>query len=229
MPRRRRVTDKSLFARYETVRKKTGNTGIAKVIGGKCEGCRISIVQFTSRKLFEDKEYVCCESCGRILYLDPNARLAIYTDGASKGNPGDAGIGVVIASQDGSVLREIGDYIGKATNNVAEYLALIRGLREAIDLGATEIEISTDSELLARQLAGVYKVKSPNLQPLHEEAVQLLRVFARASISHVAPRVQQARRRARQRGDQEARKKPKAALKPSRPARKPPVQGELGF
>ena len=68
-----RVTDKSLIARYETVRKKTGNTGIAKVIGGKCEGCRISIVQFTSRKLFEDKEYVCCESCGLIHYLDPNA------------------------------------------------------------------------------------------------------------------------------------------------------------
>ena len=68
-----KVTDKSLVARYETVRKKTGNTGIAKVIGGKCEGCRISIVQFTSRKLFEDKEYICCESCGRIHYLDPDA------------------------------------------------------------------------------------------------------------------------------------------------------------
>ncbi|MHB9037411.1 MAG: ribonuclease HI family protein [Armatimonadota bacterium] len=113
------------------------------------------------------------------------SKVIIYTDGASKGNPGDAGIGVVISSPDGEVLREVGEYIGKTTNNVAEYSALIRGLREAADLGATQIEISTDSELMARQLTGVYKVKSPNLQPLYAEAVGLIRHFAHVSISHV--------------------------------------------
>jgi len=65
-----KVTDRALLARYEVVRKKTASTGIAKVVGGKCEGCRISITPFTARKLYEDKEYVSCESCGRILFLD---------------------------------------------------------------------------------------------------------------------------------------------------------------
>jgi len=111
--------------------------------------------------------------------------VVIYSDGASKGNPGDAGIGVVISTEDGTVLREIGEYIGQTTNNVAEYTALIRGLREAADLGATSVDISTDSELMARQLSGVYKVKSPNLKPLFEETVGLLRHFKRVSISHV--------------------------------------------
>ena len=112
-------------------------------------------------------------------------KLILYSDGASKGNPGDAGIGISISTPDGEVLREIGEYIGTATNNYAEYAALIRGLKEAVELGATSIELRTDSELLARQLAGVYKVKSPNLQPLHQEAVSLLRCFASVSISHV--------------------------------------------
>ncbi|MEN6584055.1 MAG: ribonuclease HI family protein [Armatimonadota bacterium] len=112
-------------------------------------------------------------------------KVVIYSDGASKGNPGDAGIGVVISAEDGTVLREIADYIGKTTNNVAEYKALIRGIKEAAELGATMLEISTDSELMARQLTGVYKVKSPNLQPLYLEAVSLLRAFRKVSISHV--------------------------------------------
>ena len=111
--------------------------------------------------------------------------VTIYTDGASRGNPGDAGIGVVIASEDGTVLREIGVYIGKTTNNVAEYSALIRGLREALDLGADAIRISTDSQLMAFQLTGVYKVKAANLKPLHEEAMSLLRHFRKVTISHV--------------------------------------------
>jgi ribonuclease HI len=111
--------------------------------------------------------------------------VTIYTDGASRGNPGDAGIGVVVAAEDGTILREIGEYIGKTTNNVAEYSALIRGLREAIDLGADAIYISTDSQLMAFQLTGIYKVKSPNLKPLYQEAIDLLRHFRKVSISHV--------------------------------------------
>ena len=113
------------------------------------------------------------------------SRLTIFSDGASKGNPGDAGIGVVISDEDGAVLCEVGQYIGKATNNAAEYAALIRGLQEAARLGATEVEIATDSELLARQIAGVYRVKSANLKPYYEQAIALVRSFRQVSISHV--------------------------------------------
>ena len=111
--------------------------------------------------------------------------LSLYTDGASKGNPGPGGIGIVIVDPNGTVLREVAEYVGTQTNNAAEYLALIRGLAEALDLGATEIEINTDSELLACQLAGVYRVKSPNLQPLHAKAMAFLCRFRRVAISHV--------------------------------------------
>jgi len=162
------------------------------------------------------------------------SKVTIYTDGASKGNPGDAGIGVVITAEDGTVLAEIGEYIGKTTNNVAEYSALIRGLTEAAELGATTLEISTDSELMARQLAGIYKVKSPLLRPLYEQAVTLLRHFRKVSISHVF-------RECNKRADElanEGVKKHNAAIKietkPAKAAqrsaaRKEPEQRELGF
>lgn len=113
------------------------------------------------------------------------SKVVLYMDGASKGNPGDAGIGVVISDDGGNVLKELAEYIGKATNNAAEYTALIRGLQESIKLDATSVEINTDSELLARQLAGVYKVKSDNLKPLYAQAMALLKTFSSAKISHM--------------------------------------------
>lgn len=113
------------------------------------------------------------------------SKYFIYSDGASKGNPGDAGIGVVISDDEGTPVREIGEYIGQTTNNVAEYKALIRGLQECLDLGATAVEISTDSELLARQISGVYKVKSENLKPLYAEVMSILRRFDSVKVSHV--------------------------------------------
>jgi ribonuclease HI len=158
----------------------------------------------------------------------------IYSDGASKGNPGDAGIGVVISDTEGNVVREVAEYIGKQTNNVAEYSALIRGLHEAADLGATRVEIRTDSELLARQLTGVYKVKAANLKPLFEEAIALLRVFERVSISHV---VRELNKRADELANEGVEKhrnnRPGAGpghAKPSAsPANRPPGQGKLSF
>ena len=153
------------------------------------------------------------------------SKVIIYTDGASKGNPGDAGIGIVISSPDGTVLREIGEYIGKTTNNVAEYSALIRGLKEAADLGATQIEISTDSQLMARQLAGVYKVKSPNIQPLYAEAVNLIRHFADVSISHV---VRELNKRADELANLGVKKRAEFQQKPACKKAKS-KQGELGF
>jgi ribonuclease HI len=98
----------------------------------------------------------------------------------------------VISDTDGEVLREVGETIGAATNNVAEYRAVLRGLSEAASLGATEVEVVNDSELVARQLTGRYKVKHPAMKELHAEAVAALRGFASWRIRTV-PRAQNAR------------------------------------
>lgn len=115
--------------------------------------------------------------------------FAIAVDGASKGNPGAAGIGVVVYNETGEILAEISEYIGEATNNVAEYSALLRGLREVLSLGGTSIRISTDSELMVKQIVGVYKVKSPHLVAYYQDAKSLLSQFKDAKIRHV-PREQ---------------------------------------
>ncbi|MBI2844319.1 MAG: NAD(P)H-dependent oxidoreductase [Armatimonadetes bacterium] len=119
------------------------------------------------------------------------SNLLVAVDGASKGNPGAAGIGVVVYGESGKVVREISEHIGIATNNVAEYAALIRGLEEALKLGAESVRVQTDSELLARQIAGTYKVRAAHLSSYHERAKSLLAQFRKAEISHV-PRGQNA-------------------------------------
>jgi len=112
--------------------------------------------------------------------------LVLYVDGASRGNPGPAGIGIVIRDGDrGPVLKEISEYIGRATNNVAEYRGLLKALDEARALGGAAIEIHSDSNLLVNQLTGAYKVKSPDLAPLFLEAVKRLRTFGAWSARHV--------------------------------------------
>lgn len=113
-------------------------------------------------------------------------KLILHTDGASKGNPGPSGIGVVLYREgEEEPVAAIGESIGVTTNNVAEYQALLRGLSEALLRGADEIEVRTDSELMARQIQGRYKVTSPLLLPLHAEARHLLSRFDRALITHV--------------------------------------------
>ncbi|MEE8638389.1 MAG: ribonuclease HI family protein [Candidatus Margulisiibacteriota bacterium] len=109
--------------------------------------------------------------------------IQIYTDGAARGNPGPAGIGVVVKKGAGTLV-EISDFIGKATNNVAEYIAFIRGMEEALVLGATKIECFSDSELLVKQIQGEYKVKNEGLIPLHYHAKSLIRKFKTFSIDH---------------------------------------------
>ena len=103
--------------------------------------------------------------------------LIMFIDGASKGNPGAAGIGVLLTDADGVTVAEIGEGIGQATNNVAEYKALIRGLEEASARGARQVTVHTDSQLLARQMEGWYKVNAPHLQALRAEAQALCRLF----------------------------------------------------
>ena len=96
--------------------------------------------------------------------------LVLFIDGASKGNPGAAGIGALLTTPDGDMVAEISEPIGIATNNVAEYKALIRGLEEARARGAGSVLVHTDSELMARQMEGRYKIKAPHLLALQQEA-----------------------------------------------------------
>ena len=122
----------------------------------------------------------------------PAPRLIVHVDGGARGNPGPAAIGVVISEPGGAVLDELAERIGVATNNVAEYRALLRGLERAAELGAREIELINDSELVAKQLTGAYRVKHPAMRPLYEEAVSALRGFDRWQIRSV-PRAENAR------------------------------------
>lgn len=119
-------------------------------------------------------------------------KLVLHVDGGARGNPGPAAIGLVISTPDGEVLEEASQRIGQATNNVAEYRAVLIGLERARARGAREVEIVGDSELVARQLTGVYKVKHPAMKPLHQEAMRLLEGFERWSVRTV-PRAENAR------------------------------------
>ncbi len=112
----------------------------------------------------------------------------IFTDGACSGNPGPAGVGVVIL-HDGKVIQEISRSIGLATNNIAEYTALIDGLQEALRLQAKAVRVKTDSELMAKQLNGIYAVKHDNIKPLFEQIKQLIAQFSSVEIAHI-PREQ---------------------------------------
>ena len=116
----------------------------------------------------------------------------LHVDGGARGNPGPAAIGVVVSGSDGQPIDELSETIGEATNNVAEYRAVLKGLERAKQLGATELEIIGDSELVARQLSGAYKVKHPGIRPLYEQAMASLRGFECWSIRTV-PRAENAR------------------------------------
>jgi len=110
--------------------------------------------------------------------------ITLQFDGGSRGNPGPAGIGVVLRAQDGTPLVTLGKYIGRATNNVAEYKALITALEEAKKLGATKVVVRGDSELIVKQMRGEYRVKNPDLRVLYEQAMDLLAQFEKSKIEH---------------------------------------------
>ncbi len=110
--------------------------------------------------------------------------LEIYIDGASKGNPGPAGIGVIILSS-GQVIRNISVYLGRATNNHAEYTALIHALQEAVLLKAEKVVINTDSELVCRQINGLYKVRNAEIMALYLQAKGLFPAFKEVSVNHI--------------------------------------------
>lgn len=112
-------------------------------------------------------------------------KLIIYTDGGSRGNPGDAGIGIAIFDEKENPVAEISRYIGTQTNNVAEYYALVRALEEALTLNAKSVEIYLDSELVVKQINGEYKVKNEGLMPLYGIVRAYLDRFDTYSVKHV--------------------------------------------
>jgi ribonuclease HI len=118
-------------------------------------------------------------------------KVIVHVDGGARGNPGPAAAACVLTSPEGELLGEHAQLLGTATNNVAEYRALLLGLERARELGAGEVEVVGDSELIAKQVQGIYKVKHPAMRPLHLEAMKALRGFERWSIRTV-PRAQNA-------------------------------------
>ena len=113
-------------------------------------------------------------------------RLLIHTDGAARGNPGPAGAGAILRdADDGTVLSEIAEPLGHATNNVAEWSAVQLALEEAIHLGATHVDLRMDSELVARQISGIYRVKHPDLKPFHAAVMDMLRSLEGYTVGHV--------------------------------------------
>jgi ribonuclease HI len=118
-------------------------------------------------------------------------RVVVHVDGGARGNPGPAAAAAVISTPDGEVLDRATELLGEQTNNVAEYRGLLLGLRRARELGATEVEVINDSELVARQVNGAYKVKHAAMKPLHAEALALLAQFDAWSMRNV-PRAQNA-------------------------------------
>ena len=113
-----------------------------------------------------------------------NQILEIFTDGACSGNPGQAGIGVVLKQQ-GKVVGEISQGIGQATNNIAEYMAVIYGLQEALIQRFQDVTVYTDSELLCNQFNRIYKVKNENLKPLFDQIQHLMRGFHQVKVRHI--------------------------------------------
>ena len=115
-----------------------------------------------------------------------SGRLLIHTDGAARGNPGPAGLGAVLRdAESGQVIAELARYLGEQTNNVAEWTAVEDALEEALRRGARQVDLRTDSQLVARQISGRYRVKHANLKPIHARVMALLAQFDSYTVGHV--------------------------------------------
>ncbi len=125
----------------------------------------------------------------KVVHFDPEDyiynRLLIYTDGAARGNPGESGAGVVLKTPEGEEVGRFGRYLGRGTNNFAEYQALLLGLQHAQEFGANDITILSDSDLLVRQLCGEYRVRAAHLRVLFEEAQKMLAEFDKYQIKRI--------------------------------------------
>jgi ribonuclease HI len=123
--------------------------------------------------------------------MKPRPPCEVYIDGASRGNPGPAGIGAVFLNGEGGAIHRLSRYLGETTNNVAEYLALLYALQAALREGYQDLTVKSDSELLVRQLSGAYRVRDATLRLLHDLARELMAAFRRCTVQHI-PRAQNA-------------------------------------
>jgi ribonuclease HI len=114
-----------------------------------------------------------------------NEEAILFSDGAARGNPGPAGIGIVLKRKDGTAIAEGKQYLGCTTNNIAEYKALLEGLKKALEHGVRRLEARADSELVIKQLRGEYQVRNARLKPLFAEAKKLLGSFEKFQLVHV--------------------------------------------
>ncbi len=115
-------------------------------------------------------------------------KVIIFTDGASRGNPGPAAIAAIIHDETGKPIASLAQRIGTTTNNEAEYRAIIAGLQKAVSLGVREVELKSDSELVVKQLNGSYRVKAPALKPLYQQVKKLQGFVERLTITHISRR-----------------------------------------
>jgi len=114
-----------------------------------------------------------------------SGRITLKSDGGSRGNPGPSGAGWVLFDSSGKVVATGNEFLGKRTNNEAEYAAALLGLQSVLELGYTEVDLRLDSELLVKQIKGIYRVKKPHLKPLHEQVCILLKKFDDSTVEHV--------------------------------------------
>ena len=140
---------------------------------------------FASRKKLADALFDLSEEVSSRELSGSPLKVIAYSDGASIGNPGQAGCGALITAEDGTELLEENRYIGRATNNVAEYEAAILALEKARELGAVELELRLDSELVAKQIKGEYRVKDPNLAKLHQRLKKIAKHFDKLTVTHI--------------------------------------------
>ena len=142
---------------------------------------------------------------------DSEREWLLMVDGAARGNPGEAGCGAAIFDENGAPVKELSCYLGRATNNVAEYVALLMGLKAVLESGKKKVCIQSDSELLVRQLNGEYRVKDEKLKVLFQKAIELLRQFDAYRIVHVPRESNRVADRLANRGIDEALKQARRA------------------
>lgn len=153
---------------------------------------REKTVTSTNKKAFPSYTALSKSSESVTEYKRNISKVVVYSDGASKGNPGDAGAGFVVIDADGRELKKGSRYLGKSTNNIAEYLGAIMGLECAHELGARDVLLRADSELMVKQLNGIYRVKNQGLKPLYEQLMDIKGRFHSFRVEHV-PRAQNAK------------------------------------
>lgn len=153
------------------------NTADKLKIGVETLKAVLAEIEKTCRLSMERKEYIPTGT--------PGNKLFIHIDGASLGNPGPSGIGIVVENDKGEIISECSEYIGEGTNNQAEYQSAILALQLASRWGASAVELYTDSELLARQLQGIYKVKNPFLGELYKQIKELSKEFQFIKVTHI--------------------------------------------